>query len=65
MHAVEISARVRSLRNKRYFFKEKRAAGFVDDGVAKNDGISDIVHLSSYGQRLADCEAEVSAVGAR
>ena len=65
MHAVEISARVRRLRHKRYFFKEKRAARFVDDGVAKNDGISNIVHFSGYGQRLADCEAEVSAVGAR
>jgi hypothetical protein len=61
LHEVEISARIRSLRRKGYSFKEKRAARFVDDSIAKNDAIPDVVHLSSYGQRLADSETEVSA----
>ncbi len=65
MHAVEVVARVRRLRHKRHFLKKKGAAGFVHDGVPKNDCIPDIVHLSGYGQRLADSEAKVSAVQAR
>ena len=62
LHVVQISARVRRLRHKRHFFKEKRTAALVDDGVAQNDGVADDVHFGGYGQRLADSEAEVSAV---
>ena len=61
LHHVEVSAGVRSLCHKRYFFKEKRKAGFVDDCVAKNDCVGNGVHLGGDRQRLADCEAIVSA----
>jgi len=62
LHVVQISACVRRLRHKRHFFKEKRTAALVDDGVAQNDGVADDVHFGGYGQRLADSKAEVPAV---
>jgi hypothetical protein len=60
LHDVEVGTYVRRLRNKSYSFKKKRASGFIDDCIAKNNGVAEIIHFSSYGKRLADSETEVS-----
>ncbi len=61
LHQVEISACVRRLRHKRHSFEEKRTARFVNDGVAENNGVANVVHLGANRQRLAHREAQVPA----
>ncbi len=65
MHHVEVGTTVRRLRHKTYLLKEKRKARLVDDGVAEDDGVADVVHLGGDGQRLADGEAVVPGAAQR